>query len=48
MMSLPDYLLDEPEMCPEHGVELPCRYCQNDNIDLYADMAIQDKKEKRE
>lgn len=47
MVSLPDYLLedDRPEVCNEHGVEFPCRYCKQDNIDLYADAAIQDAKE---
>ena len=45
-MSLPDYLLDEPDYCEEHGCEKPCRYCRLDNIDLYADMKIRDAKEK--
>jgi len=46
VMSLPDDLLEEPEVCNEHGVEFPCRYCRVDNEDLYADASIQDEKEK--
>lgn len=45
-MSLPDYLLDEPEMCEEHGCEKPCRACKLDLVDLYSDMKIQDAYEK--
>lgn len=27
-MSLPDYLLDEPDYCADHGRPQPCSYCR--------------------
>jgi len=52
-MSLPDYLLDEPDNQCENcraralrGYAL-CAECMADLRDLYADEAIEDRKERR-
>ena len=31
-MSVPEYLLDEPDdcVCEEHGMPRPCRMCRNE------------------
>jgi len=47
-LSLPDYLLEEPEICDEHGRELPCYECRLDSLDLRADWAVQDALDERE
>jgi hypothetical protein len=53
-MSLPDYLLDDPDdvdECQACGCAIDgkssflCRDCVISNADMYADMAIQDNKE---
>lgn len=46
-MSLPDYLLEEPDLCPDHGRELPCRECRIDVEDERADWIISERYEGR-
>jgi hypothetical protein len=51
-MSLPDFLLDEPDCTCPCGNERPswalyCRECMVDSNDLYADEALQDRLEGR-
>lgn len=45
VVSLPEWLLDEPERCETHGEYLPCYLCLVERAEEYADQQIQDEKE---
>lgn len=52
IMSIPDYLLEEPDCFCTCGNEKPdlalyCNECMSDNEDMYADEKIQDRLEGR-
>ena len=49
-MSLPDYLLDEPDecLCETHGRPRPCPYCRFEAMEFRADCLRDDQQEKRQ
>jgi len=47
-MSLPDHLLDDPDVCLEHSRLLPCPECRIEQADTYADWAYDERNEQKE